>query len=452
MNPGGSGIFDDRMSPLSATEPLSGSTSPQVSRPTFIGSRPRSSSINSNGSNQSNRTRSLSIASLESPRNSIVSIDDGFLRTTRNNSTNSINSGPDIATPRASHSGNTFSSLGNGGSSNNSSNASTPINLKDRLLFTSKHKPPKSSAILSDDDSEAERMITPKPKIKSRRSSSNSKKREKLDPWKKDYRFKFNENMKDAMKTPTQNNSRSIAGTFNDDNDANVPSTPSSSIHMTPINSGSNSNNNALKLHMVNKPTPSLHNKSPGSSNNIMDPTPSPLSLNVHESLSHSTIEKNREDHVNKKTSIKPNNYPHHMKKNFLFSKDILLELSSMRELETVYNSKFMTKDNSSNKTNHKRKLKVPSKSNDVNINNDVIVNNDVNISNEVMDEQNDQCRSDNEEESKGLPILSTLQQQNKLITQLNQKWNKPIRPSSSNEGNTKIKRRYLTSDEESDI
>lgn len=445
MNPGGSGIFDDRMSPLSATEPLSGSTSPQVSRPAFFGTRPRSSSINSNGSNQSNRTRSLSIASLESPRNSIVSIDDGFLRTTRNNSTNSINSGPDIGTPRVSHSGNTFSSLGNG-SSNNSSNASTPINLKDRLLFTSKHKPPKSSAILSDDDSEAERIVTPKPKIRSRRSSSNSKKREKLDPWKKDYRFKFNENMKDTMKTPNYSNNRSTSGTFNDDSDANVPSTPSSSIHMTPINSGSNSNNNALKLHMVNKSTSSLHNKSPGSSTNIMDPTPSPLSLNVHESLSHSTIEKNREDHVNKKSSIKPNNYPHHLKKNLLFSKDILLELSAMRELETAYNTKFMTKDNSNNKINHKRKLKIPSKSNDLNINNDTSINN------ELMDEPNDQSRSDNEEESKGLPILSTLQQQNKLITQLNQKWNKPIRPSASNEGNTKTKRRYLTSDEESDI
>lgn len=92
------GVFEDHKSP---SDPLSGSSSPHLFRPhvpnpgpstsSSTGPRPRSSSVTSNTSNQSH-VRSLSIASLESPRNSIISIDDGFRMATRNNSTTSLTS------------------------------------------------------------------------------------------------------------------------------------------------------------------------------------------------------------------------------------------------------------------------------------------------------------------------------------------------------------------------
>lgn len=77
-------------SPLSSGEVMSEAASPFVLRPTVLMSqKSRSSSM---GSNASNRTRSSSIVSLDSPRNSIVSIDDSGLLPSRNNSTGSLSS------------------------------------------------------------------------------------------------------------------------------------------------------------------------------------------------------------------------------------------------------------------------------------------------------------------------------------------------------------------------
>lgn len=77
-------LLGDKLSPYSL-EPISGSTSPHIIKPLAV-HKQRLSSMNSVTSNQSvSHTRSMSIISLGSPRNSIVSIDDGF-RPTRNNS------------------------------------------------------------------------------------------------------------------------------------------------------------------------------------------------------------------------------------------------------------------------------------------------------------------------------------------------------------------------------
>lgn len=77
------GVFNDRHSPGPE-----GSISPHVIKPLVIVSKNRLSSMNSVGSAQSH-ARSMSIVSLELPRNLIVSIDDNF-RITRNNSTASL--------------------------------------------------------------------------------------------------------------------------------------------------------------------------------------------------------------------------------------------------------------------------------------------------------------------------------------------------------------------------
>ncbi|EGV63880.1 hypothetical protein PSN45_004042 [Yamadazyma tenuis] len=179
----GTEVFEDHKSPSSSTDPVSGSTSPHVIRPSLLGglaNRPRSSSTNSNGSNHSYNTRSLSIASLESPRNSIVSIDDqAFKSSTRNNSTTSLVSmsgQPPVTTPTNS------------------------LLLKERLLLNSS-KLKSNSAILFSDDDEDTRVIKPlHVNSKSRSSSTSStgnpagivstRKTEKLIV-KKDYRFKF---------------------------------------------------------------------------------------------------------------------------------------------------------------------------------------------------------------------------------------------------------------------
>lgn len=142
---------DERKSPL--PEPLSsGSTSPRILRPF----KPRSSSINSQTSNNSHH-RSLSIASMESPRNSIVSIDE-FRLSTRNNSTTSLNE----------------------------------LNLKnkdkDRLINTRLKNNINTTVLFSDEDSETERPIR-------RRSKSNSF-------LKKDFKIKFSEQLKKSNLSP----------------------------------------------------------------------------------------------------------------------------------------------------------------------------------------------------------------------------------------------------------
>lgn len=131
-----SGFISERHSPLSSSEPVSGSASPLVIKPAGVMThKPRSSSMNSNGSTHSNHTRSLSIISLESPRNSIVSLEDGFTRPPRNDSNVSLSS----------------LAGGSGGKAGASGTSRETLRLSHRTL-------PKTSttAITSDEDSEAE--------------------------------------------------------------------------------------------------------------------------------------------------------------------------------------------------------------------------------------------------------------------------------------------------------
>lgn len=142
---------DERKSPL--PEPLSsGSTSPRILRPF----KPRSSSINSQTSNNSHN-RSLSIASMESPRNSIVSIDE-FRLPTRNNSTTSL------------------------------SELNIKPKDKDRLINTRLKNNINTTVLFSDEDSETERPAR-------RRSKSNSF-------LKKDFKIKFSEQLKKSNLSP----------------------------------------------------------------------------------------------------------------------------------------------------------------------------------------------------------------------------------------------------------
>lgn len=158
----------ERNSPMSSSETLSGSSSPQVLRLVNVPvqtKKQRSSSMNSIGSNHSTQQRSMSINSLELPRNSIVSIDDNFLRATRNNSSASLTSLAPLVSP----------------------NETTKDNYVSHRL--SKFRPKNSSAVMSDDDSESEN--TPS-RFKWRRSSSDKVlKPTFLSSLKKDFKFRY---------------------------------------------------------------------------------------------------------------------------------------------------------------------------------------------------------------------------------------------------------------------
>ncbi|SGZ58969.1 CIC11C00000001990 [Sungouiella intermedia] len=158
----------ERNSPMSSSETLSGSTSPHVLK--LMNAPPqskkqRSSSMNSIGSNHSTHNhRSMSIISLELPRNSIVSIDDNFLRPTRNNSSASLTSLAPLVSP----------------------NDTKDTYASHRM---SKIWPKNNSAILSDDDSESE---TTSSRFKWRRRSSDKiLKPPFLSSLKKDFKFKY---------------------------------------------------------------------------------------------------------------------------------------------------------------------------------------------------------------------------------------------------------------------
>lgn len=298
----GTELFEDHKSPSSNVDPMSGSNSPHIIKPTVISSgilhnRPRSSSINSNGSNHSNHTRSLSIASLESPRNSIVSIDDGFMKSsTRNNSSTSLNS---LAMAPVS-------SINPTTPKHNSNNQSY---FRERFLFNNaKHKTNilNSSVLYSDDDDDP-KIFKPKRLIRSRSNSSSgglgpsslnlnfngsgtsnsssntstgsSSTIKRLDkPLKKDFRFKFNEILK----------------------------------------------NKAIYDNQKSSPT---------------DASPSPLSLTANEILSKNTIEQNREIFKKVSNISQPIN---RLKKNLIFSKDVRMELTSDNKLDV--SSKFPKK------------------------------------------------------------------------------------------------------------
>lgn len=479
------GIFDDRKSPVAPADSLSGSTSPHIIKPPVINTRPRSSSINSNGSNQSNNTRSLSIASLESPRNSIVSIDDGFLKSsTRNNSTASLSSLAGSTTPK-----------------NNQQNTATNTHLiKDRFLFNhSKLKPASinSAVLMSDDDSEAEPQRLMKPKFKSRSNSNNSmsnpespspssslatinihpmpdhnlslhpptsihnhnlnintggshpryapKKTDRL-MLKKDYRFKFS----DISKTKAE---PKLTPSTPD------PNPPSPSLPSLPLINTSSPH--------INTSTPQSRNtRALAASPSTPVETPSPLSLNVHENLPTTTIEQNRENYKKKSSLKQP---VQNLKKNLLFSKDVRLELLANRDVEGLYGSKFLTQKKDITKDN------TPSTPSTLPDNNftptsslalspQVSPTNSVTSSGATPPSNNSSRnsisapstssitkKSPKQPGSKEFNLLSNIKNQNQLISKLNQKWNK-LDKSLSDKDQKRSKRRYSSTDEEIDF
>lgn len=180
-------------SPASSTDAHSDVESPRLTKPnpSALAHTPqlhpkvkhqRSSSINSLTSTHSTHQRSLSLVSLESPRNSIVSIDDVFIRPTRNNSSSSL------------------ASLGGAGS---------PKELpKDNISLLSrlpKGKYKSSCVILSDEEvSESEHHATRSIGLR-RKSSDKKQKPTFLSSLKKDFKFRYDHELK--LKHSLANNS-----------------------------------------------------------------------------------------------------------------------------------------------------------------------------------------------------------------------------------------------------
>lgn len=344
-----SGFLSERHSPLSSSEPVSGSTSPLVIKPaTIIAHKPRSSSMNSNCSAQSNHNRSLSIISLESPRNSIVSFDDGFTRPPRNDSNVSLSS-----------------MVGNNGGMTPPSGGS-----KETLRLNHKIVPKASStAITSDEDSEVEQKSI-------FNCQCNKKGRYYSEPapksyLKKDFEFQYGINVN---KNGRHNNY--------------------SNIHVNPYPNNRHIDN--IK--------PATDVKS--------DITPPPLMLdaaNQNTEIKDLADKTDRADKViaKKIKSVNKTNRTHqsmYLKKKLIYSKDLQLELmNSNNNMGKHLDARFIEPAPSSLK------------------------NANPNFKAQIKDFENE-------------PIITTLEHQNKLITKLNEKWNKSlITPNHTSGGNDKM-------------
>lgn len=323
-----SGFLSDRHSPLSSSEPVSGSTSPLVIKPaTIMAHKPRSSSMNSNGSMHSNHTRSLSIISLESPRNSIVSLEDGLTRPPRNDSNVSLSS-----------------LVGNNG-------GMTPPLASSRETLRLNHKMmPKVSgtAITSDEDSEAEQRTTFHCKCKRKKSASDE---DRTSYIKKDFEFQYGSPVDIHAKNSDRSNSIAINN-----------------------NTHQNTNRPVLDTKLVH------------------DFTPPPLILDANttetKDLSDNTISKKIKTVNNKTNSIHQSIY---LKKKLMYSKDLQLELlNSNNSMERHVDTRFIET--------------VPSG----------LRNTRPNLSIQIKDFEKE-------------PIITTLEHQNKLISKLNEKWNKSL-------------------------
>ncbi|KAK6465069.1 hypothetical protein DFJ63DRAFT_5842 [Scheffersomyces coipomensis] len=309
----------------------SSSGTPHLIKPSIVTStKQRSSSMNSITSNHSiinasgisntstvhpiiNNTsttvRSLSIISLESPRNSIVSIDENLIRPTRNNSTTSLASLNAQQPTAFINNPTTLSQLHH--------HASTSINdsPKVRTMIN-------TSAILSDDDSEFE-ISTPiapalaarsilKPVFKLKKNS------EQMVNLKKDFKFKYDDF--------TQSN--------------RVPTTPSSPS----TNNGYQSSSPTSSVTLANLST---------ALRNLQDITPSPLSL---EKISNESLTAKKK----KSSSLIQHSI---LKKKSIYSKDLQFELTntnpnasistSLKSIETKFvNSNNNTSNNNNNNNN----------------------------------------------------------------------------------------------------
>ncbi|KAK6204363.1 uncharacterized protein RJT21DRAFT_116762 [Scheffersomyces amazonensis] len=392
MAPSSSGYFSDHhYGSTSETPPINNvpPPPPHILRPTLVNSnssRQRSSSMNSLTSNhsaitsssnsnlhptstlpptQSSTVRSLSIISLESPRNSIVSIDENLIRPTRNNSTASLVSL--TAPPPHQHQyqqspsqqqlqQSTTAFINNPTTlSQIHHNVSTAL-IESPRLRTSIN----TSAILSDDDSEFEVAVPIAPPPITSRSILKpifrlKKSTDQLFNLKRDFKFKYDDY--------TQIN--------------RIPTTPSSpSTITTTTHTG---------ILQGTSPTSLITSSSLHSAlKSLQDSTPSPLSLEKEKQK-----EKINNDSITSAKKKKSSTLIQHsiLKKKSIYSKDLQNEISnsspseSQRSLET----KFITN-------------RPPPSFDD----------NDTRI---ISDE----------------PVMKTLKEQNQLIHKLNRKWNKGV-------------------------
>ncbi|KAK6458056.1 uncharacterized protein RJT20DRAFT_28677 [Scheffersomyces xylosifermentans] len=400
-----SGFFNDHHYSPHSSE-ASGSNSPHIIKPTIlVPHKQRSSSVNSITSNATssnnqgihftrsttpttatstsangtatvvatpNTVRSMSIVSLESPRNSIVSIDENIIRPTRNNSAASLAS---------------LSSQSTAMATNITQPPQTPSSMSIPSEYIISHKlrhhiasnTNNNSAILSDDDSELETATRTILKPRLKRGSRS----EHFTQIKKDFKFKFEELTPIISKPPTVPSSPSnVIAQSSMSNDTLASRSPTSSV--TPINI-----NTALRL--------------------LQDPNPSPLSLSRPEFLHKESgpVSGDNTQATGSKMSIskklKSNSLIQqsmYLKKKLIYSKDLQFELlhnlnmtsgasgtdSAVTALNNAIaidgmNSKFITANTSSNG----KKTYI------------------------------------------NQPIMETLVEQNKLIHDLNKKWNRAI-------------------------
>ena len=345
-----SGFLSERHSPISSSEPVSGSTSPLVIKPaTIITHKPRSSSMNSNCSTHSNHNRSLSIISLESPRNSIVSFDDGLTRPPRTDSNVSLSS-----------------MVGNNGGMTPPSGGS-----KETLRLNHKIMPKASSNVItSDEDSEVEQ----KPIFN---CQCNKKGRYHSEPapnsyLKKDFEFHYGIN--GNKKERKHNNYSNIHGNPHPNHrhiDNIKPATDTKSdINPPPLMLDTENQNIEVK---------DLAEKTDGTDKVIAKKIkPVNKTNRTHQSM--------------------------YLKKKLIYSKDLQLELmNSNTGMGKNLDTRFIES--------------VPSSLRSVN----------PNFKAQIKDFENE-------------PIITTLEHQNKLITKLNEKWNKSlITPSHTSGSNDKM-------------
>lgn len=226
---------------MSSSETLSGSSSPHVLKLVNAPQQSRtqrSSSMNSIGSNTSgNHHRSMSIISLELPRNSIVSIDDNFLRPMRNDSTASLTS----LVPHVS-----------------------PNEPKDSYAShrMSKIRPKTNSAVYSDDDSESE-LLSSRFRWR-RRSSDKVLKPAFLSNLKKDFKFKYDNHLIPKVTTapptikPLEDSTPSPLSMAHEGSALHTPHHHLHHVHFANSSHHASSNHNANPSHLHHLPDPDL--------------------------------------------------------------------------------------------------------------------------------------------------------------------------------------------------
>ncbi|EAZ63566.2 DNA-binding proteins Bright/BRCAA1/RBP1 and related proteins containing BRIGHT domain-containing protein [Scheffersomyces stipitis CBS 6054] len=227
-----------------------------------------------------NTVRSMSIVSLESPRNSIVSLGDDFIRPTRNNSTTSLASLNSQSTAI----------------NNNSNGLPNDYVIAHRL----RHHINTSSAILSDDDSELETTHRTILKPRLRRDT----KPDLVLPLNRDFKFKYD----------SSGAGYSLGSASNGSGATTTPSSPSAA----PAEGSSLNPTRSPPLLTIN---PALRL--------LQDPTPSPLSLTKLDLLTKEhhqvALEQDKVSKKSKVNSLMQSSL--FLKKKLILSKDLQLEL-----------------------------------------------------------------------------------------------------------------------------